>query len=128
MLYYDCGDDLFENTYFENEVKETIREVFSEGTLGNRTNPAVAAGNYTNIYLDLEAIYKGIVAAWCMESGKKETVRSLSENMEHVIYRFLLSFASDATKVELRQSHFVRGLRHMTGKLNLSGVNIAAKS
>lgn len=135
-LCYECSDDLFEENCFETDVKAAVRAAFDRGSLVRRHTETEtaraenAAGStsdsrkYKNLYLDLEAIYKGIVAAWCMDSGRRDAVRSLSDNMLHVLYRFLLSFAADNVRRDLEAEHFLWELRKKRGGIDLTGVNV----
>lgn len=142
-LCYECSDDLFEENCFEQGVKNAVRAAFRQGALRRRhgadsnadyraehsgdireEGDADDGRKYRNLYLDLEAIYKGIVAAWCMDAGRNDAVRSLSDNMLHVLYRFLLSFAADNVRRDLEAEHFLWEFRKRRGGIDLTGVNV----
>ena len=59
-----------------------------------------------------------------MDSGRRDAVRSLSDNMLHVLYRFLLSFAADNVRRDLEAEHFLWEFRKRRGGIDLTGVNV----
>ncbi len=127
ILCYECSDDLFEENCFATDVKSAVEAAFSRGSLERRHGAGSTEEidrRYKNLYLDLAAIYKGIVAGWCMDAGRKDAARSLSDNMLHVLYRFLLSFAADNVRRDLEAEHFLRSLRERRDGIDLFGVNV----
>ena len=90
LLFLDTEHDIF-----IEECKETdaLQEPLKEFLLGEDSrydHDEVI----DDIFLDIQTIYRGAVSDWIYSEGKGK--RTLSENMEHLLFRFLISFAKDS--------------------------------
>ncbi|MCD7746669.1 MAG: TetR/AcrR family transcriptional regulator [Lachnospiraceae bacterium] len=89
FLLTDCCDDIFYDITFRPEVIPLAKEFVKRSLPQDKSIEII----YDDVAADLEMIYKGIIVSWCLLPKRTGSGRSMCQDMEHLIFRFLLSFA-----------------------------------
>lgn len=107
VLFSASDHDFFEQSEIWQEIRKNVAAMFLEG--GEFYRPDFSLSVMKDIYADLQVLYRGVVISWCMESKSSwlKSERSACENMEHLLFRFLLSFASDEYKKGIRSGGLI---------------------
>lgn len=99
ILFANQMKDLFYEYSFP-QIRNKVIEIFTNEK--KRYNDGISE----DIFYDLQAMYKGVLASWCFFSFASAQ-RSICEDLEHLIFRFFLSFENDDVVKNILAGHLI---------------------